>query len=214
MERFNQPLGKALKTATIEGKVWQQEINRFLLQYRTTPHRTTKVSPAELLFNRVVHGAFPSLKKSNVVDRHKEARENELSSQRYNKQYADRRRRTKPSDLKVGDFVLVKQDRQNKLTATFSETPYTVTERNNSRVTATNKQGHTVTRNVSHFKRIAMPTGHENDDVHQETGPIRNYNDNYKDLTHKQDQPLRRSSRVRKEPQRFGSPLPSAMIGK
>ena len=214
VERFNQPLGKALKTATIEGKVWQQEINRFLLQYRTTPHSTTKVSPAELLFNRVVQGAFPSLKKSNVVDRHKEARENELSSQRYNKQYADRRRRTKPSDLKVGDYVLVKQDRQNKLTATFSETPYTLTERNNSRVTATNKQGHTVTRNVSHFKRIAMPTGHDNDDVHQETGPIRNYNDNYKDLTHKQDQPLRRSSRVRKEPQRFGSPLPSAMIRK
>ena len=37
VERFNQPLGKALKTATSEGKVWQQEINRFLLQYRTTP---------------------------------------------------------------------------------------------------------------------------------------------------------------------------------
>ena len=56
VERFNQPLGKALKTATIEGKVWQQEINCFLLQYRTTPHSTTKVSPAELLFNRAVRG--------------------------------------------------------------------------------------------------------------------------------------------------------------
>ena len=130
VERFNQPLGKALKTATSEGKVWQQEINLFLLQYRTTPHSTTKVSPAELLFNRVVKGTFPSLTKSNVVDRHKEARENELSSQRYNKQYADRRRRTKPSDLKVGNYVIVKQDRQNKLTSAFSETPYTVTESN------------------------------------------------------------------------------------
>jgi len=74
------------------------------------PHSTTNVSPAELLFNRVVKGTFPSLTKSNVVDRHKEARENELSSQRYNKQYADRRRRTKPSDLKVEDYVIVKQD--------------------------------------------------------------------------------------------------------
>ena len=110
MERFNQPLGKALKAATSEGKVWQQEINRFLLQYRTTPHSTTKVSPAELLFNRVVIGTFPSLTKSNVVDRHKEARENELSSQGYKKQNADRRRRTKHSDLKVGDYVIVKQD--------------------------------------------------------------------------------------------------------
>ena len=216
VERFNQPLGIALKTATIEGKVWQQEINRFLLQYRTTPHSTTKVSPAELLFNRVVRGAFPSLKKSKVVDRHKEAKENEISSQRYNKQYADRRRRTKPSDLKVGDYVLVKQDQRNKLTATFSETQYTVTERNNSQVTATNKQGHTVTRNVSHFKRITMPTAHDNDDTHYETGLTRNSNDNHKDqdLTDEQSQPLRQSSRVRKEPQRFGSPLPSDLIRK
>ena len=97
-------------------------------------HSTIKVSPAELLFNRVVKGTFPSLTKSNVVDRHKEARENELSSQRYNKQYVDRRRRTKPSDLRVGDYVIVKQNRRNKLTSTFSETPYTVIERNNSKV--------------------------------------------------------------------------------
>ena len=110
VERFNQPLGKALKTATIEGKVWQQEINRFLLQYRSTPHSTTKVSPAELLFNRVVQGTLPSLKKNVVVDRHREARENELSSQRHNKQYANGKRRAKASDLKVGDNILVKQD--------------------------------------------------------------------------------------------------------
>jgi len=220
VERFNQPLGKALKTATSEGKVWQQELNRFLLQYRTTLHSTTKVSPAELLFNRVVKGTFPLLTKNNVVDRHKEARENELSSQRYNKQYADRRRRTKPSDLRVGDYVIVKQNRRNKLTSTFSETPYTVTERNNSKVTARNKQGHTVTRNVSHFKRITMPTAHDNDDVHYETGLIRNSNENHKDndkdkdLTDEQNKPLRRSNRVRKEPQRFGSPLPSALLRK
>ena len=66
VERCNQPLRKTLKTAAIEGKVWQQEINRFLLQYRTTPHSTTKESPAELLLNRVVQGTFLSLKKSVI----------------------------------------------------------------------------------------------------------------------------------------------------
>ncbi len=40
VERFMQPLGKALKTAKIEGRPWKQELNRFLLQYRTTPHCT------------------------------------------------------------------------------------------------------------------------------------------------------------------------------
>ena len=55
-ERFMQPLCKALKTAKIEQRPWRQELNRFLLQYRTTPHCSTRVPPAELLFNRVVKG--------------------------------------------------------------------------------------------------------------------------------------------------------------
>ena len=73
VERFNQPLNRALTTATLEGKVWQQELNRFLLQYRTTPHATTKVPPAELLFNRVINGKLPSLQKKRIIDRHREA---------------------------------------------------------------------------------------------------------------------------------------------
>ena len=38
-----QPLGKALKTATIEGRPWRQELSRFLFTYRNTPHSTTGV---------------------------------------------------------------------------------------------------------------------------------------------------------------------------
>ncbi len=30
VERFMQPLGKALKTAKVEGRPWRQELNRFL----------------------------------------------------------------------------------------------------------------------------------------------------------------------------------------
>ena len=46
---------------------------------------------------------------------------------------------------------------------------------------------------------------------------MRNSNENHKDkdkdkgLTGEQNKPLKRSNRVRKEPQRFGSPLPSAL---
>ena len=43
VERFMQPLGKAIQTAHAENKVWQLELCRFLLQYRSTPHSTTQV---------------------------------------------------------------------------------------------------------------------------------------------------------------------------
>ena len=80
VERFNQPLEKAIQAAVVEGKIQRQELNRFLLQYRTTPHGTTKVPPSELLFNRKIRGKLPSIEKKLVVDRHKEARENETKT--------------------------------------------------------------------------------------------------------------------------------------
>ena len=56
VERFMQPLTKLLQTVRIENRPWKQESNRFLLQYRTTPHSITNVPPAELLFNRSIRG--------------------------------------------------------------------------------------------------------------------------------------------------------------
>ena len=66
VERFNQPLGKALQTAVAEGKVWRQELYRFLLQYRTTPHSTIKAALCELMFNRSVLGKIASFEKKLV----------------------------------------------------------------------------------------------------------------------------------------------------
>ena len=90
VERFMQPLGKALKTAKLDGRPWRQELQRFLLHYRTTPNSTTGVPPAELLFNRTVRGKLPVLKK-RVVRRHSEARKMDEKRQSYNKQYAGRK---------------------------------------------------------------------------------------------------------------------------
>ena len=59
-------------------------MNRFLLQYRTSPHSSTGVPPAELLFIRTVKGQLPVLHKTSNVNRHKEARENEKKGQEYN----------------------------------------------------------------------------------------------------------------------------------
>ena len=36
-EAFMKPLGKAIKTATLEHRPWQQELSKFLLHYRSTP---------------------------------------------------------------------------------------------------------------------------------------------------------------------------------
>ena len=54
------PLNKAIRTVHAQGHVWQKELPKFLLNYRTTPHTTTIVPPAQLLFNRVVNSGIPA----------------------------------------------------------------------------------------------------------------------------------------------------------
>ena len=55
--------------AEIEGKNWRQELQRFLLQYHSTPHQTTKVAPSELLFNRKIRGYLPELTHKKVINK-------------------------------------------------------------------------------------------------------------------------------------------------
>ena len=223
VERFNQPLEKAIQTAHLEGRIWRQEINRFLLQYRTTPHSVTKVPPCELLFNRQIRGKLPSIQKKIIIDRHAEAKENEARSQIYHKQYADKRRNAKESDIAVGDRVLVKQICRNKLTPRFNHTPYIVVSRRGSRLTAKNEHGHYVTRNISHFKKFTGRTDYDDSEI--EDGDITIYREEkatgaqqidrrFSDKENEENghELNRRPIRTKRTPERFGNAVPSDII--
>ena len=191
VEGFMQPLSKALTTAFVEGKKWQQELCSFLLQYRITLHNTTKIPPSELLFNRTVRGALPTLKPRIIVNRHQEAKEDEQKRCTYNKSYADLHRHAKESLIKVGDTVLIQQVKKHKLMPKFKTTPYKVIARKGTTVVAENKE-HRITRNVSHFKQIP--------DVNEMDYSSEDECDN--ELEQACD--YRRSNRTRRAPVRYG----------
>ena len=202
-----QPLGKTLRTAKVENRPWQQELNRLLLQYRTTPHSTTGVPPAELLFNRTVKGKLPILQKRNLVNRHREARQNEASKKEYQKRYADNRRNVKESGIKVGDCVLVRQRKRDKLTPYCSDVPYTVTHRHHSCITARNKDGHSITRNASLFKPIQLDNSGETDDDDDYGTDSSNNNHSNNDNGRNEEMYVRRSTRNKRAPVRYGHSL-------
>ena len=69
------------------------------------------------------------------------------------KAYADAKRLTAPHDIHVGDTVLVKQPRKNKLTTAYDPQPYVIEDINGSMISASRESGKIV-RNSSHFKRL------------------------------------------------------------
>ena len=231
VEAFMKPLGKAIKTAHLERRPWQQELSRFLLAYRSTPHSTTKVLPAQLLYNREMRGKLPSLPRNHkIVNRHREAKENQIKAKDKGKEYADQRRATKSSNIKVGDTVLVKQKKKNKLSTNFATTPYTVISINGSTIVAGNKD-HRITRNSSFFRKIpsdieseeeesviSQPhrretrTGHREDrtgipEQQDEVMPLRRSLEQQNEVT-----PARRSTRERTQTEFFGNPITFHMI--
>ena len=90
------------------------------------------------------------------VDKHRIARENEEKSKLYNKQYADKNRNTKNNEINVGDSVLMRQKRRNKLMTKYNPAPCTVIETTGSEVTVMTKNGTHVCRNKSHFKKLPL----------------------------------------------------------
>ena len=64
------------------------------------------------------------------------------------KEYADQRRHATPSDINPGDIVLVKQPKHNKTTTPYDSSPYVVTERKGTLVTAKRNEKE-ITRNSS-----------------------------------------------------------------
>ena len=70
-ESVMKPIGKLMKACAIEGTPWKQELQRFLLSYRTIPpppppYKTTNVAPCKLLYNRTIKGQLPTNYKTKM----------------------------------------------------------------------------------------------------------------------------------------------------
>ena len=107
VERQNRTLLKVLKIAQVEGKRWKDELNKFLLAYRTTPHCTTGMTPASLMFGRELKTKLPELRPNkSVLDEN--IRDLDWNHKLSNKFYADKRRNATFNPAVPGDKVLLK----------------------------------------------------------------------------------------------------------
>ena len=164
-ENFMKPLKKCIQAAYMENKSWRTELYKFLLNYRATPHSTTKIAPATALFGRTIRSKLPGLPATveNMDEINKKIDQEDKIAKQNRKLYADRRRVTKQPTFKIGSQVLVMQPKINKLTPRFNPNPYKVTAVNGTMITAA-RSNHSITRNCSHFKMYTGQSDCSSDD--------------------------------------------------
>ena len=146
------------------------------------------------MFNRKLKTKLPQLV---IKSRDANVRKKDSKAKAKNKRYADSRRGAKPSKIKPGDKVLIKQKVHNKLDTPFCPIPGTVLYKKGSMITAQH-QDRTITRDVSHFKLVENPGSTQ--PVHR---PQQNYSPKQPVRQHKSPPILRRSVRKRFKPKRF-----------
>ncbi len=179
-----------------------------MLNYRSTPRATTKIPPCELLFNRKIQGTLLELTTKEVIDKHKEAKENIDKRKNINKKYYDVKKRTKASNIKEGDLLYVSKNHAvNKLSPRFNPEKFTVIKIKGATVVARNDR-RTITRNVSHFK--LMKSAEEESDNKNQSGET-SHMGNEPELEEHETTP-RRSMREQRPVKRYGNTVPSELI--
>jgi len=221
VEIQNKTLGKMLKIAQVEGRDWKEELQTFLLSYRSTPQSTTGASPARLMFGREIRTKLPELRpQETLMD--EEIRDRDWQKKIQQKRYADEKRHAEPCDLKPGDKVLLKNTERGKLSPNFHPEPYTVVSKEGSEVVVESKDGSEKRRHSSFVKPyISSEEGEESkesEDAHDRSEEVpmddseietNEQTVNQRDTVMKErvgTEPvtLRRSTRTRVMPSRFG----------
>lgn len=160
IERQNRSLLKRMKIANAEKKPLKTELQTYLKMYRSTPHSTTGVSPAELLFGRKLRTKLTDINLDSLEDI--EIRDRDSERKEKGKSYSDKRRNATTNNLKSGDQVLVKQNRANKLSTTFNPEPFTILEKHGNSVVVQSNEGEKYKRNVTHVKKFIERESSEN----------------------------------------------------
>ena len=160
VEIQNKSILKRLRIAHAEKKDMKSELETYLMMYRSTPHSTTGMSPAEMLFRRKIRTKLPDIAEHRVPDDEERDRDSERKGK--GKIYGDDKRNAKQCEIQKGDLVLVKQKKSDKLSTVFNPNPMSVVNRQGNSVVVESKEGVRYSRNVAHVKKFNQSKRNQN----------------------------------------------------
>lgn len=153
VERQNQGILRALRIAKATGADWRKAVQEYVYMYNTTPHSVTEKAPMELLTGRPVKDLLPSLRTEPGSHRDEGVRDTDAIKKTKRKLYADVQRHAKPSNIEVGDSVMLKNYDSGKLEPKFRLERFTVVQRTGSDVIVENEEGVRYRRCVTHLRK-------------------------------------------------------------
>jgi len=128
VERNMQGINKIAAIAKIRKLNWKEALADYVAAYNSWPHHVTKIPPAELMFGRAVRGLLPNMKLNSRQALDDELRDRDRTAKFERNAREDERRRAKNTSIKVGDKVLVMQQKRDKADTAYKNKFYKVTK--------------------------------------------------------------------------------------
>ncbi|XP_049293247.1 uncharacterized protein K02A2.6-like [Anopheles funestus] len=164
VERQNQGIIKAISAAKIEKKNWSEALEEYVHLHNTRKqHARLGVTPFELLAGWRYRGTVPSLWDAKIGIERSVVREDDAHAKLLSKNYADKHRGAKESNIKVGDKVVVFIPQKKKTDPSFSKETFTILARDGAKVVIRSEDGTQFSRNVRDVKLLpcrAVPYDH------------------------------------------------------
>jgi len=152
-ENFVKTICKLLHTSVADRLDPRVELHKFLLLYRATPHTTTELSHAEMLYNRKIQTKLPQYFKHLDSPEQAIVRTKHDIKKQHQKEHYDSRHKTRNKDISVGDKVLIQQSKST-VKPPFNPLPLTVISVKGNRTTACWPDGTERVRDKNKFKKV------------------------------------------------------------
>lgn len=175
VERQNRSILKRLTISQNTGRNWIDDLQDYLMMYRTTQHSTTFKTPSEMMFGRNNRDKLPCI--TNPVEIDEEMADRDKVEKEKEKVYVDARRNARQSDINIGDSVLIKRFcKLNKLSPTFDPNVCKVISISGAEAVVESEETHKIyRRNLSHLKKLVSdPMDLNNTIKEQNHMPINN----------------------------------------
>lgn len=154
VERQNEGILKCLRIAELEGKSYKVALENYVRTYNMTDHSVLNLPPFQMLTGMKPKFLFENVKESSFSIEDAKAR-NKIEKQKA-KSYADKRRRARESDVRVGDTVLVWNNKpSSKITPKYFNKKFTVVSINYKSKSAMiqGRDNSRYRRSLNHLKR-------------------------------------------------------------
>ena len=126
-ESFMKMLNKTEKIAKLQGQDSKQAVTEMLMGYRGTPHPATKCAPYKVMMNRDVKTKLDTNPETETTDElQDEISEQDLKYKSKLGIQTNSKRNVKEHTFVIGDYVVLKQKKQNKFSTAYEPSFYVI----------------------------------------------------------------------------------------